>query len=460
MSNRKVVRINREIKVNAATCFIAAILLYVLICGVMAAKKEPITIYKVNKSNVSNNIYLDGIAVREEKVLSTSKSGYLCYYIRDGEKIKNGATVCTVDETGQVYDVMSDSEQYEELLTSSDYQTVRSAISLYKATYRDEDFFSAYNFQTNLNNKVLELTNEILMQQISQGGNAVALSSVKSPCSGIVTYYLDGYEEYDINNVCVEDFDKSKYEKRTLKSGDSISSNTNIVKIIPSEKWSIIAPVSTEQIAAIKDEERISIRINNSNYSVYVPYELITGKDGTYINIKLDKYMQNFLSERFLSVEIMLEEDTGLKVPVSALVKKEVYKIPISFFSGGGNSTPSANNRINIKTKNEDGEITIKQIRPTLYMTDDEYGYVDTASFTPTDVILNIDTNEESAVSLLSTAMLDGVYSANRGTAEFKRVTIIKTVDEFSLIDSDEELKIYDNIVLDSSKVTENQILY
>ena len=51
-------------------------------------------------------------------------------------------------------------------------------------------------------------------------------------------------------------------------------------------------------------------------------------------------------------------------------------------------------------------------------------------------------------------------YFANQGIAEFRRVTVIKTIDEFVLIESGEELKAYDNIVLDAQSVTENQLIY
>ena len=429
-----------------------------IICVIIAARKEPITTYKVNKSNISNNITLEGLAIRDEEVINTTKSGYICYYIRDGEKIQKNSTVCSVDESGQIYNVISDVEEYDDLLSKDDYDAIRSLISLYKVSYNDSSFYEAYNFENNLNNKVLELNNEILMQQITSESGSTALTGIYSPYSGLVTYYIDGFEDYNISNISQDAFDKSKYTKQTLKTGDVVSTNSPIVKIIPSEKWNIVAPVTQEQIAAISDSEYINFKINNSSYEVYMPYEIINASDGTYINIKLDKYMSNYVSERYVSIEIIKKEDTGLKIPVSAIVDKEVYKIPISYFSAGSNQSNA--NRINIQILDENGEITIKQIAPTIYDSDEEYCYVDPLDFSDTDVLLDINSNQTIAVSLLSTNKIQGVYSANRGTAEFKKITIIKTVDEFALIESDEDLKVYDNIVLDSSTVTENQIIY
>ena len=460
--NNKIIKINRDIKFNIASAVVACAFLYVVITLIISLKKEPVTTYNVNKTDINNNIIIEGLAVREELVLNSEKSGYVCYYIRDGEKIMKNSMVCTIDETGQVYNTISDSESYDGLLTSNDYNEVRDLISLYKISYKDSSFYNAYNFENNLNNKVLELTNEVLMQQVGQSsGNSLA--AISSPESGLVTYYIDGYENYNISNVNKSDFDKSNYKKDTLKTGDIISAGTPVVKIVPSEKWNIILPITDDQAAAInsvysEEGARLVFKINNSSYDISMPFEIIYGNDGKYLNITLDKFMLNYMSERFVTVEIILEDDTGLKVPVSALTQKEVYQIPIGYLSGGGNQ--SNNNKLNVQVMGKDNEITIKQVSPMIYKTDEEYCYVDPLAFDDTDVIIDIDTNETIAVSVAPRVNIEGVYSANRGIAEFRMVTVIKTMYDFALGKSDEELNIYDNIILDSSKVHENQIIY
>ncbi|MGN0151510.1 MAG: HlyD family efflux transporter periplasmic adaptor subunit [Wujia sp.] len=458
-NKKKVVKLNRDIKINAATCVIAAILLYVIISLINYARKEPITTYKVNKSNINNNIVLNGLVVRDEEVLKANNSGYICYYIRDGEKIEKNSTVCTVDESGQVYNVISDSDEYDDLLTTDDYNEIRSLISLYKVGYNNTAFYNAYNFQNNVNNKVLELTNEIIMQQVKgSDGQGATLSAVTSPYSGLVTYYIDGYENYNISDIKAEDFDQSTYSKETLKTGDVISAGTPVVKIIPSEEWNIVAQITNDQADSLAEKSYVRFTINNSSYYITMPFEIIRKDENCYINISLNKYLLNYLTERFVTVEIYMEEDLGLKVPASAIVEKEVYKIPLNYLSAGGNQ--SSSNRFNIQVMDENGEITIKQVTPVIYKTDEEYCYVDPLSFNDTDVLIDIDTNDTKAVSLLSTEKIDGVYTANRGIAEFRMVTIIKTIDDFILVQSDEELNVYDNIILDSSSVTENQIIY
>lgn len=454
----KIIQFNRDIKINAATGIIAAILLYVIISVFIASKKEPITTYKVNKTSVSNNIILDGIILRDEKIINTSKSGYVCYYIRDGEKVKKDSPVCTLDESGQIYNTVSDGELYDKLLTQDDYNDVRKMISLYKVGYNDIDFYSAYGFENNVKNKVLELTNEVIMQQISSEGMQKDLSAITSPYSGIITYYTDGFEDYTADRITQKDFDKSEYKKQTLKTGDIVNNMTPIVKVIPSEKWNIIAPISNEEINSLSNSDFVNIRINNSNIIITMPYTILNNSDGSYINISLDKYMTNYLSERYVSVEIVKEEDIGLKVPTSSLVDKEVYKIPNSYFTGGGNQ--NYYNQLYTQVLKEDGNVSIEPVSVNIYKSDDEFSYVDPKAFADTDVLFNIETNETYAISIIPRDTIKGIYSANRGIAEFVMVDIIKIVDDFALIDSTGSLKVYDNIVLDSTKVIENQIIY
>lgn len=457
-----ITKFNRDIKFNVASIIIALIFLYVIIVIVISINKEPITTYKVNKTDINNNIIVEGLAIREEIVLNSDKSGYVCYYIRDGEKVKKNSTVCTIDETGQLYNSITDAESYDSLLTREDYNEIRNLISLYKVSYNDISFYNSYNFENNVNNKVLELTNEILMQQTESSSGGVSLSAIQSPESGLITYYIDGYENYNISSISASDFDKSNYKKETLKTGDIITSGTPVVKVIPSETWNIIMPVTDDQISAISskysEDDNIQFKINNSSYTLSMPFEIINNSGDKYLNISLNKFMLNYISERFVSIEIILEDDIGLKVPASALTKKDVYQIPVSYLSAGGNQ--SSNNRFNVQVMNENNEITIKQIVPTIYMSDEENCYVDPLAFDEKDVLIDIDTNDTLPVSLIPKVSIDGVYSANKGIAEFTKVTIIKTIDEFALVESDESLNIFDNIIFDSSKVTENQIIY
>ena len=77
----RIIQLNKEIRANAATIVIAAVLLYVVISVVSSLSKESVTIYQVSKGDVSNDITLQGLAIRDEVIVYTQKAGYRCYYI-------------------------------------------------------------------------------------------------------------------------------------------------------------------------------------------------------------------------------------------------------------------------------------------------------------------------------------------------------------------------------------------
>lgn len=455
--DHRIVQLNKEIKANAATIVIAAVLLYVVISVITSLGKKSVTIYQVSKGDISNDITLEGLAIRNEVVVNTTNSGYICYYITDGEKVKKDSTVCTIDQTGELSNSVKNTDDSQAMLSQSDYNSIRNLLSSYKSTYSDVTFYNAYSFETNANNKIFELMNEIMMQQAGTVKSGVA--TVNAPDSGLVTYYIDGYENYEISGaIKASDFDKAGYDKKAMKSGDMAEAGSAVVKIIPSEEWNIVAPITDDQLADIEGNTYVTFRINNSNFKITMPYTIIQGADGKYINIAIDKYMSNYLSQRFVSVEIVQSDDSGLKIPESAIVEKNVYKIPLSYLSAGSNQTME--NRINIQRKDEKGNETIQQMKPRIYKTDEKYAYIDPDGIEDSDVLLDISSNETIAASLLEYETLTGIYFANQGIAEFRQVSIIKTIDEFVLIDGGNELKAYDHIVLNASEVSENQVIY
>lgn len=455
--DHRIVQLNKEIKANAATIVIAAVLLYVVISVITSLGKKSVTIYQVSKGDISNDITLEGLAIRNEVVVNTTNSGYICYYITDGEKVKKDSTVCTIDQTGELSNSVKKTDDSQAMLSQSDYNSIRNLLSSYKSTYSDVTFYNAYSFETNANNKIFELMNEIMMQQAGTVKSGVA--TVNAPDSGLVTYYIDGYENYEISGaIKASDFDKAGYDKKAMKSGDMAEAGSAVVKIIPSEEWNIVAPITDDQLADIEGNTYVTFRINNSNFKITMPYTIIQGADGKYINIAIDKYMSNYLSQRFVSVEIVQSDDSGLKIPESAIVEKNVYKIPLSYLSAGSNQTME--NRINIQRKDEKGNETIQQMKPRIYKTDEKYAYIDPDGIEDSDVLLDISSNETIAASLLEYETLTGIYFANQGIAEFRQVSIIKTIDEFVLIDGGNELKAYDHIVLNASEVSENQVIY
>ena len=49
--------------------------------------------------------------------------------------------------------------------------------------------------------------------------------------------------------------------------------------------------------------------------------------------------MIRYVNDRFIDVELVVSEKTGLKIPNSAITKKQFYTVPKEYFTQGGDSS-------------------------------------------------------------------------------------------------------------------------
>lgn len=452
-----------QFKVNIGTIVFGVIFIYVLIHVVMALRVERLAIYEVQNSYIDTNITTTALIVREEKLINADSSGYVSYYVRDGEKIGKNKTVYTIDETGSVYDQLKDANSDELEMSNEALTEVRTRISTYENYFDYSDFSELYNFKYDIENAVLELTNEALIEQLTAlDDNTTSVATYKKVSttdSGIITYYKDGYENFNVKSFKAKDVDKSTYKKTTLKTGEIINSGDPVYKLVTSENWQLVAPITKEEATRLEEKDTIEINISNSSKNIICNFELKQQDNKHFAIISLSQQMVNFINERYIDIVIFMEQNNGLKIPNTSITEKKVYKIPIDFLSNGSDSAEKE--FFNVKMLDDKGEVTVKQVNPDIYITDDKYCYVDPNDFADDDVIINTDTNETIALASADTSKIEGVYCVNQGVASFRCIDVLFQDDEYTIVKADVPYSIawYDRIVLNQSTVTENQII-
>ena len=459
--NPKVIRMNKAFQINSALIIFGIILIYVVVSAFLALRKQPITTYKVNASNINNNIICDAVALRQEKVITASKSGYVCYYVREGDKVAKNAAVCTVDETGDLIQSVSRIDAGETRFSSADYLEIRNTIDVFKTNYSDTYFSDVYHFRDSIETKVLEMSNQLLMKEYSANSAAAktTVQNINSTDSGIVTYYIDKYETLTPETLQEADFDRGNYERTVLKSGEIVESGSPLYKLVPGEAWNICCFLTPEQVNTLQEEDgKLYFTINNSDTEMSANYNLIRTENGYILVLPMEKYMIDYVNERFVSIEIILDRYEGLKVPNSAILDKQIYKVPKEYMTAGGNE--SGETKLYVQRTDANGEMTVEQIDPDIYITDDEAFYVDPLPFSDSDILIKTDSSDTLPVSTLEHTTIRGVYIANKGVADFSQITVVRTGDEFTIVGTRNRLREFDNIVMDASQVVENQVLY
>ena len=463
MSRKRRRNDSEQYKINIGTIIFGVIFVYMLIHVIMALRVEKLAIYEVQNSYIDTNISTTALIVRDEKLVNTDSSGYVSYYVRDGEKIGKNKTVYTIDETGSVYDRLKDTNSDELVMSDAALTEVRTRISTYENYFDYSDFSELYNFKYDIENAVLELTNEALIEQLTSIDDdatyVATYKKVTTKDSGIITYYKDGYENFDVNNFKASDINKSKYKKTTLKTGEIINSGDPVYKLITSENWYLVAPLTKEEAKRIKEKDKVKLNISNSSKNIIAPFELKKQGNDYFAVISLNQQMVNYINERYIDIVIFMEQNNGLKIPNTSITQKKVYKIPVTYLSNGSDS--ATKEFFNVKKLDEKGEITVKQVNPDIYITDDKFCYVDPNDFSDDDVIINTDTNDTIALSSAETSKIDGVFCVNQGIANFRYIDILFQDDEYTIVKADVPYSIawYDRIVLNESTDTENQII-
>lgn len=405
------------------------------------------------------NIY-QGIAIREETVVKSKDSGYVNYYAREGERVGVGNLVYTVDETGKLSEMLNSSESGENTLTDSDLTELKTEIVSFKNEINQSQFSKVYDFKFNVQGTVMKLANyNILesMEELNKDNSSSLIKYCRSDKSGIIVYSIDGYESLEPSQVKAEMYDPQNYTKSQLISNELINTDDTVYKLATSEDWSIVIPVEEERLVQLEEEEYVKVKFLKNQQTSWAQVIPLHNEDGTYAELRFNNSMLTFSTDRFIDIELITNDEKGLKIPNSAIIEKEFFLIPEDFITVGGNNNSSGVMR---QTYLEDGSASTEFVATPLYNIKDKEYYVDKSTLRIGDYIIKPDSAETYPIS--KSASLIGVYNINKGYADFKYITILYQNEEYSIVESGTEygLSVYDYIALDATSVNENDFVY
>lgn len=460
--NKKIVRYKRPLNINVGTIIFAIIFLYLMFSVYTYLKREKIQFYEVVDGGIVSSKMYNGLILREEQVRNTDRTGYINYYLREGKRASVNSRIYSLDETGNLEEQLKESAGDGSSLSDDSLSDLKKQLTSFVLSFRDQDFSSIYDARYSLENSVMEYSSFGALDQLdklAQESGAV-FEQVRTDVSGVVSYAFDQYETVTTADIDADSFNQEKYTKTLNKSGALLESGSPAYKIITSEDWSIVFPLTSEEAALYADKTTVKVLFRNYSLSTPAAYSTFTGKDGaSYGKLDFTKYMEQFLSDRFIDFEIETDQKDGLKIPVSAVTEKSFYLIPTEYMTQGGDSTDSGFNK---EVYTESGT-SVVFVPTTIYYSDDNFYYVemdDKNGFKAGDYVVK--PNSPDRFQIGQTASLKGVYSINKGYTVFKQIDILDSNNEFYTIRRNTAygLSVYDHIVLDASLVEEGQLLY
>lgn len=425
-------------------------------------------IHEVTTGQISINNTYTGIALREEEIFYSDYAGNVNYFVRDGERASVGDIVYTVDETGRVSALIESMNSEENHISSTNLGIIKDSLSAYKTAYSNNRFYEIYDLKERIDQVVSDSINENVIKNLDDMIKDTSSENLFrygiASKTGVVVYNTDGFENKTVEQLVADDFNRDNYQKTNLRAESLVVQSNPVYKLIKSENWKIVIPLTNDQITeqGLNEKKTVQIRFIKTGIITNANFNIVPTAGGTYGVLSLNKFMIRYCNDRFVDVEIISSTASGLKIPVSSIVEKEFFMIPEKYaIVTKENDKEIFHGFMHEYQDRETGAIVSNTYDASkVYAFKDGYYYVDKNDFNFGDKILLQDSNEFYSIS--EVGMLPGVYTVNKGYAVFRRIEIIEQNQEYAIVKKGISfgLSIYDHIILDGTKVTENQIIY
>lgn len=304
----------------------------------------------VESHTVYETLDVQGIAIRDEKLVDESVSGYVYYEITNGDRVAKGGTIAKVYSSEQIALMQKQIGEIDAEISSlqslqlqggtgkSDLESINKQIKLTQRDILDcvrageltEAAAHRKTLQQLLNRKqivvgtvtdfserlgTLRARRTDLSSQLEQ-----STRSITSPAAGYFVANADGYEGmFAYGSVA----DLSVAQVETALAAEPTPSAASIGKVVGDYVWYLACVVPQEKLSLISEGQALDIRlpfVTDETVPVTVKKINTDVSSGKAMVLLECSYMSEALSSvRCEEVRILLKEYTGLYVPDRAL---------------------------------------------------------------------------------------------------------------------------------------------
>ena len=133
----------------------------------------------------------------------------------------------------------------------------------FNENYISNDFSTVYSLKNEMRNALQGTYSSTKRAQLDAilRETGAQVTNYSSSRDGIVAFSVDGYESLTKDTFTAENFDRSSYENTVLEDQMEVSSGDPVYRLITSEEWSVIVPLSRETAEELQNEEVTSVRV-------------------------------------------------------------------------------------------------------------------------------------------------------------------------------------------------------
>ncbi len=293
----------------------------------------------------------EAFVIKDETLYSAKGSGRLNLLVKEGDRVGVGVEIANIIllngnsqlkedliEVEQQIAILSKKNSNSNMDTSLDSMTndlienIQKNISSeeFSDIYNTKEEFSAfekYSTEDSLLNQSIESLNaqrESLINQINEG-------SVRyySQSSGIVSYEIDGYENYFLP----KDFESYTYDKIQVKEfennkiDDKVNIGDSVFKIINNYEWYMAIKIKDKKDIEdyvigntmkieLEDETELNGKIVTINFS----------GDKAVVVLKFNTYLHSNYNLRHTEINLIHSKKEGYKIPTCAITERDGNK--------------------------------------------------------------------------------------------------------------------------------------
>lgn len=444
-------------EMNIGIFLFAIVFLYLIITVISYFTSDTISVYEVREGSIVRDNSYTGLVIRNETVINAEEDGYVSFYQNGNSKVKKGAKVYALTPSELDTEETSSGSAQKELRDDVQSGIVRQ-IQNFNENYKNSDFSSVYLLKNEIS---VALQNELSQTKTEQLDAVIAASGLEAKTysaaqDGIVSYAVDGFEDLTKDSFSEDNFDRASYEATVMEDQMKVYAGSPVYKMITGEEWSVIVQLDDDTAEELIESETSSIkaRIDKDSETLNAAFSIIQQGGKYYGCLEFKNSMIRYAEDRFLNVELILEDESGLKIPKTAVIPKEFYIVPENYLTTGGNSSARG-----VLKEDADGNAVFEDV-DIYYISEEGDVYVSVSDLNEGDVLIKPESSEIYTVS--ETKMLKGVYNINKGYTVFRKVTILCENDEYCIVQEGESygLSNYDHIVQNGETVESEEIVY
>ena len=324
---------------NIGILIFTLILIYLIVTIFTYATSKRISTYEVRRGSIVRDNSYNGLILRQEVTAAAESKGYISFFRNENSKVKKGSNIYAISPMRLDTEVSTETEAF----TPGD--EVQKKLTLktqnFNENFSPQKFSSVYTLKKEMTEILSDASNQSKMMQldtlIAQNGGNIHVS--QSASDGILVRTIDGYENVSEGALKAEDFDRTSYSAVRLEDQAEVQAGEIVYKLVTGEEWTVYIQLDKGTAEELADTTYIKTRIDKDNETVWADFSILQIDGSYYGKLVFDNSMIRYAEDRFLNIELILEQESGLKIPKSAVIEKEFYVVPAEYLASNKSGT-------------------------------------------------------------------------------------------------------------------------